>query len=59
MNEKISDLIKQSEVSIMSNKCFKGYIDIEKFSQLLINDVLNETTAPESLIMKVKEIYAI
>lgn len=69
MNEKISSLIEQSEVSIMDSKCFKGYIDIEKFSRLLIDDVLFLATSntsvdnlpvpltSEEIIMKVKYHY--
>ena len=38
MSDKIYELIKQSEVSISHPKCFTGYIDINKFAELIVRE---------------------
>lgn len=38
MNEKISEVIRQSEVSIMDTKCFKGHVDIEHLIELVVEE---------------------
>jgi len=38
MTDKIYELIKQSEVSIGHPKCFSGYIDIDKFAELIVRE---------------------
>jgi hypothetical protein len=38
MTDKIYELIKQSEVSISHPKCFTGYIDINKFAELIVRE---------------------
>lgn len=38
MTDKIYELIKQSEVSIGHPKCFTGYIDINKFTELIVRE---------------------
>ena len=38
MSDKIYELIKQSEVSISHPKCFTGYIDINKFAELIVQE---------------------
>ena len=41
MTDKIYELIKQSEVSIGHPKCFSGYIDINKFTELIVRECIN------------------
>jgi hypothetical protein len=41
MTDKIYELIKQSEVSIGHPKCFSGYIDINKFTELIVRECAN------------------
>jgi hypothetical protein len=38
MNDKIYKLIQQSEVSIGHPRCFSGYIDINKFAELIVQE---------------------
>ena len=38
MTDKIYELIKQSEVSIGHPKWFSGYIDINKFTELIVRE---------------------
>jgi hypothetical protein len=38
MNERIYNLIKQSEVSISSTRHFNGHIDINMFAQLIVQE---------------------
>jgi hypothetical protein len=41
MTDKIYELIQQSEVSISHPKCFTGYIDINKFAELIVRECIN------------------
>ncbi len=41
MTDKIYELIKQSEVSISHPRCFSGYIDINKFAELIVRECIN------------------
>jgi hypothetical protein len=41
MNERIYNLIKQSEVSISSVRHFNGHIDINKFAELIVRECAN------------------
>ena len=41
MSDKIYELIRQSEVSISHPKCFTGYIDINKFAELIVRECIN------------------
>jgi hypothetical protein len=41
MNERIYNLIKQSEVSISSVRHFNGHIDINKFAELIIRECIH------------------
>ena len=41
MTDKIYELIKQSEVSISHPRCFTGYIDINKFTELIVRECIN------------------
>jgi len=41
MTDKIYELIKRSEVSISHPRCFSGYIDIEKFAELIVRECIN------------------
>jgi hypothetical protein len=51
MNERIYNLIKQSEVSIGSIRHFNGHIDINKFAELIVREcaVIADTERPNSL----------
>jgi hypothetical protein len=40
MNDKIYELIQQSEVSIGHPRCFSGYIDINKFAELIVRECI-------------------
>jgi hypothetical protein len=40
MNQIVYDLIKKSEVSITSPRVFHGYLDIHKFSELVVEQCL-------------------
>jgi hypothetical protein len=37
-NTRIYELIQQSEVSISHPRCFSGYIDINKFAKLIVEE---------------------
>ena len=37
-SERIYELIQQSEVSISHPRCFSGYIDINKFAELIVEE---------------------
>ena len=39
--ERIYKLIQQSEVSIGHPRCFSGYIDINKFAELIVQECLD------------------
>ena len=41
MNERIYNLINQSEVSISSVRHFNGHIDINKFAELIVRECAN------------------
>ena len=41
MNKRIKELLQESEVSILSPRLFHGYIDIDKFAELIIQECLN------------------
>ena len=38
MNDKLINLLRQSEVDITHLKHFKGHIDIEKFAELIVRE---------------------
>lgn len=40
MNQKISELIRRSEVSISHLRAYHGHIDIEKFAQLIVGECI-------------------
>ena len=55
MSDKIYELIKQSEVSISHPKCFTGYIDINKFAELIVRECMevagaSYTSTPEDCV---------
>jgi hypothetical protein len=70
MSDKIYELIKQSEVSISHPKCFTGYIDINKFAELIVrecadiargwsDDYVVEDTAPRQIDALIKQHFGV
>ena len=55
MTDKIYELIQQSEVSISHPRCFTGYIDINKFTELIVRECLAQVDKVDTMLEDDKE----